>query len=474
MHDFNQIGQITSSSIFGGDLVGPDAGGATELHQTVADLLLHVDREAEKLRQRTAELLAQVDVLSDMTKSKSALEVVILQLREANQNLVIATFGAQELQAKAESANHRQEEFLSMLAHELRNPLAPISMAASLIAKIQDAHPQLPKLQGIIVRQVNHMSRLIDDLLDASRVSTGKITLKKHVLQLSEVIDSAVETSQPFIDKRAQSLTIDLSAEAIPVDGDLVRLAQVFSNLLINATKFTPVGGQLVISARRIADAVSVTVKDNGIGISPETQAFIFDLFRQGPHSLDRLQGGLGIGLSLVRTIVEMHDGTVIVRSEGEGHGSEFVVMLPISTSLPLHTGSPAPRAAATHSRRILLIDDNADANESLNEVLVQEGHIVVSAFDGISGLVMAKENVYDLIVCDIGLPGIDGYEVVTQLLADPPAQLPLLIALSGYDQPGSRNKATAAGFAHYLVKPVAIDALLDLVSSVPADVQPG
>jgi two-component system CheB/CheR fusion protein len=474
MHDVNQTPVVgVSPHLTAESMRPPDSEETTQFRQTIADLLIHVDQEAEKLRERTADLKTQVGALRDVTKSKSALEAVILQLREANQNLVVATFGAQALQAEAESANHRQEEFLSMLAHELRNPLAPIAMATSLIGKIQDAHPQLPKLQGIISRQVSHMSRLVDDLLDASRVSTGKITLKKCALQLSEIIDSAVETSQPFIDKRAQVLTLDLPTDAILLDGDLVRLAQVFSNLLINATKFTRTGGQIVVSVKRMADAVSVTVKDNGVGIAQDMQAFIFDLFRQGPHSLDRLQGGLGIGLSLVRTIVEMHGGTVIVRSEGEGKGSEFTVLLPLSTVLPLHTGSPVLRAVTTYPRRILLIDDNEDANESLNEVLALEGHVVMSAFDGTVGLALARNNVYDVIVCDIGLPGIDGYEVAGQLFADSSKKLPLLIALSGYDQPESRNKATAAGFAHYLVKPAAIDTLIDLISSVSREVRP-
>jgi signal transduction histidine kinase/ActR/RegA family two-component response regulator len=451
----------------------PDSEETMQFRQIIADLLAHVDQEAGKLRERTADLLMQLGALSDVTESKNALEAVVLQLREANQNLVIATFGAQDLQAKAESDNHRQEEFLSMLAHELRNPLAPIAMAADLIGKIKDAHPQLPKLQGIIVRQASHMSHLVDDLLDASRISTGKITLKKRTLRLSEIIDAAVETSRPFIDQRRQNLQIELPPELIAIDGDLVRLAQVFSNLLINATKFTRAGGNIFVTASKVPSAIAVTVRDDGVGIAPDAQAFIFDLFSQGPLLLDRAQGGLGIGLSLVRTIVEMHGGNVSVRSEGLDMGSEFIVLLPTTGELPAPESNSVAKSAAACRRRILIIEDNADANESLNDFLSMEGHIVTSAFDGSSGLAMARDNVYDVIVCDIGLPGIDGYELGGQLLADPSKKLPLLIALSGYDTMESRIKAAAAGFSHYLVKPVAIDMLMGIISSLPAEAGP-
>lgn len=439
---------------------------ADQLRQTIADLLKRVDLEAEQLRNRTADLLTQTGAVREIKKSKIVLEELVLQLREANQNLVIAAFGAQDLQAKAESANHRQEEFLSMLAHELRNPLAPMAMATEMLGRITNVHPQLPKLHGIIGRQINHMSHLVDDLLDASRVTTGKITLKQRALLLSEIIDGAVETAQPFINAREQRLTIYMPAEPIVINGDLVRLVQVFSNLLINSTKFTPKGECISISAEKLANSVTITVKDNGVGIALDIQAFIFDLFAQGPHSLDRAQGGLGIGLSLVRTVVEMHGGTVAVRSAGADQGSEFVVLLPIPTELLARENLPAARDGLAHYRRILLIDDNADANESLNDLLSMEGHAISSAYDGTSGLALAQANSYDVIVCDIGLPGMDGYEVVKQLRLDSSRPLPLLIALSGYNQLENRIRATAVGFDHYLVKPIAIGILLDLISS--------
>lgn len=423
-------------------------------------------QEAKLLRLKITDLLAQVEALREATKSKDALEDLVLQLREANQHLVIATVGAQDMQATAEAANHRQEEFLSMLAHELRNPLAPVAMAAELLGKITSAHPQLPKLHGIICRQVSHMTHLVDDLLDASRFSSGKIALQKRALLLSEIIESAVETSKPFIDKRHQHLITDLPVEPVVIDGDLVRLAQVFSNLLINAAKFTPEHEYITVSARKRANVVTVSVKDNGMGIAPDIQPFIFDLFTQGFRSLDRSQGGLGIGLSLVRTIVEMHGGTAKVRSNGVGFGSEFLVRLPISAGpLPYDSGPPS-KAIPVHPCRILVIEDNADANETLKDLLTQEGHSITSAFDGTTGLAMARENIHDVIVCDIGLPGMDGYEIVKQLRQHSLKSRPCFIALTGYSQLENRAHAIAAGFDHYLVKPIAIDILVNLISS--------
>lgn len=438
---------------------------ADQFRQTIADLLLRVDHEAEQLRNKTADLLTRVDELDAVTQSKHLLEALVVQLRDANQHLVLATFGAQDLQAKAESANLRQEEFLSMLAHELRNPLAPIAMAADLLGKISEAHPMLPKLYGIISRQVGHMSHLVDDLLDASRVTTGNITLQRRSLELSEIIDSAVETSQPFIDKRNQKLSIHLPAQPLIVNGDLVRLSQAFTNLLINATKFTPVEQSIDISVEVLTDTFKVSIKDNGVGIAPDIQPFIFDLFTQGPHSLDRSQGGLGIGLSLVRTVVTMHGGTISVHSEGLGFGSEFIVELPISTELIMGDNNDPIIIDPEYGRRILLIEDNLSSHEILSELLAMQGHVVTSAFDGTSGLAMAQENIYDIIVCDIGLPGIDGYEVVKQLRLNTLKAMPLCIAISGYSQQKNRTNAERAGFDHYLVKPVAIATLANLIS---------
>jgi len=438
---------------------------ADQFRQTIAGLLKRIDREAEQLRQKTADLLTQGGALHEATQSKHVLEALVVQLREANQDLVLAASGAQDLQAKAESAKHRQDEFLSMLAHELRNPLAPIAMAADLMGKISNAHPLLPKLHGIISRQVSHMTHLVDDLVDASRVSTGNITLQRRSLLLAEIIESAVETSQPFIDKRTQQLSISMPDAPIIIHGDLVRLAQAFANLIINATKFTPVDGHIDILVQLQTDTVKVVIKDDGVGIAADIQPYIFELFRQGPLSLDRTQGGLGIGLSLVRTVVEMHAGTVSVYSAGADLGSEFTVELPIAVEFIKDGNEDDAPADGSKGCRILLIEDNANANEILSDLLTMEGHTLTSAFDGTSGLEMAKDNIYDVIVCDIGLPGIDGYEVLRQLRLHTAKPVPLCIAISGYSQQENKINAASVGFDHYMVKPVAIDALVNYIA---------
>jgi signal transduction histidine kinase len=251
-----------------------------------------------------------------------------LRIREANENLILAILLAQDLQAAAEVANERQSEFLSMLAHELRNPLHPLGMANDVIGKILDSHKDLPKIHGIIQRQVAHLARLVDDLLDASRVNTGKISMRASVISLQDVIAAAVETSQPVITTRRQHLELDFPAQAIFVNGDLTRLTQVFSNLLLNASKYTPELGHLIIRVTPQQARVEVAVIDDGAGVPLEIQPFIFDLFVQGPRPQVPAQSGLGIGLSLVRSIVQQHGGMVHMSSAGSGTGSQFIVNL--------------------------------------------------------------------------------------------------------------------------------------------------
>ena len=389
------------------------------------------------------------------------------KLREVNQNLVISSVQAQQLQAEAEAANRQKNEFLSMLAHELRNPLAPVVMAVEMLQKILSAHPQLPRIHDIIARQVTHMTQLIDSLMEASRVNTGKITLHKRPLLLSEVIENAVGISRPFIDKRKQELIVNLPTVPIVIDGDLVRLAQVFSNLLINATKFAPEHDRVEVSANLLPDAVAVSVKDHGVGVTPELAPFIFDLFTQGTRTLERSQGGLGIGLSLVRTLTEMHGGAVSVHSDGDGLGSEFIVILPLSIQELPESGAPVVAAVQVSPRRILVIEDNKDINETLNFCLSFNGHIVTSAFDGQTGLDIALGNQFDIIFCDIGLPGMNGYELVKQLRMQHVNSIPFCIAMTGYDQPNYQSRGLDAGFDRYLVKPISIDALTLLIANL-------
>lgn len=274
------------------------------------------------------------EILEDRTAESQRADVnavLVPRLREANQNLLLASFGAQDRQALAEAENLRQTKFLTMLAHELRSPLHPIMMASGLIGNIAEAHPDLPMLHGIIDRQLAHLIRLVDDLLDASRASAGKIFIQTSVISLRIIVESAMETAQPVIDSRQQHLELDYPAQAVFIDGDLVRLTQVFSNLLLNASKYTPEFGHVLIRVTPGPQQVDVAVIDDGAGVPLDIQPLIFDMFVQGPRPSGPALHGLGIGLSLVRTITELHRGTVRMHSAGEGEGSEFVVTLPLA-----------------------------------------------------------------------------------------------------------------------------------------------
>ena len=430
------------------------------------DLHAAHNREIKLLRETISQLLLMASMQVQEKDKSEAFSLLIAQLREANQNLVLATFGAQDLQASAEAASLRQTEFLAMLAHELRNPLQPLAMANDLLGKKVALDPVLAHVHGVIGRQVSHMARLIDDLLDASRVSSGKITLQLLPVLLSDILANAVEAGQANIDKRQQVLSLSLPKEPLVIEADLVRMTQVFANLLINASKFTHEFGHIDIVAKRNGAVVEITVSDDGAGIAQDTQPFIFDLFTQGYRSLERAQGGLGVGLSLVRTLTQLHGGTVDVASAGVGMGSQFILKLPLS-SLPMPVASVAPALPEMAlPKRILLIEDNADAAELLAMLLEQDGHHVDLRLDGPSGLRAVLDAPYDVVICDIGLPGMDGYQVVSAARAALTAPLPCFVAATGYSQLGELDRAGEAGFDHYLVKPINIEALSNIITA--------
>ncbi len=415
------------------------------------------DSRLAQLERENARLQRELDASTTLAVS----------LREANEHLVLAAVDAQTSRDDAEDTNRRQNEFLAMLAHELRNPLVPISVSAGLLARGPVATLPLARLTAVIQRQVDHMARLLDDLLDAARLSSGKITLAIEPLRLNEVLEHAAETIMPRVRERGQRLTITHDERDLVVDGDRVRLTQVFTNLLNNASKYTQDGGQVTVSVRR-ENGIAVTIADNGAGMSGETIGRAFELFTQGPRTLARSEGGLGVGLNVVRNLVSMHGGSVTAGSDGPGQGSAFTVRLPQSSAGAPHMPAAAPLHAASAARRILVIEDNGDASEVLRLLLELEGHQVEIAADGHAGLALALEGRFDAIVCDIGLPGIDGLELMTRLRAAQPVPRPLTVALSGYGQPSDREKALAAGFDRYLVKPVASATLVDALAGGP------
>jgi PAS domain S-box-containing protein len=365
-------------------------------------------------------------------------------------------------------ADRRKDEFLAMLAHELRNPLAPISNALHLV-RLHGADPQ--QALEMIERQVEHMVRLVDDLLDVSRITRGKIELRRERVDLAAVAVRAVEGSRPLIDARRHRLEMRLPDGPLPVDGDPMRLAQVVWNLLNNAAKYTPEGGRIALTVEAAGGEAVVRVRDTGMGIPADMLARVFDLFTQVDRTLDRAEGGLGIGLTLVRRLTEMHGGTVAAHSAGPGQGSEFVVRLPLAAGAPAEApvaGAPAvPPGPAPRGRRILLVDDNRDSADSLAMLLQLLGHDVRTAYDGRQALVVAGAYQPDLVLLDIGLPGLNGYEVAAQLRAMFGTGRMVLVALTGYGSQEDRRQTREAGFDDHLVKPVDLDALRELLASL-------
>ncbi|MGJ7542986.1 hybrid sensor histidine kinase/response regulator [Variovorax sp. LT1R16] len=413
-------------------------------------------------------LRTREDDLSAREQVQSSVEGHAADVLEANEHLVMATLQAQELKDAALLSKRHQDEFLAMLAHELRNPLAPIRSAVALLDRLDTVHPTLSIIRKVVGRQVEHMARLLDDLLDVSRVTSGKVTLQRRPAPVNEFVDQAVETSRGIIEAQRHQLTLDMPVAPLFVSGDPTRLAQIIGNLLHNAAKYTPEGGTISVSARAVDDEVVIRVTDNGGGISADTLPAIFDLFRQEDRSLSRSQGGLGIGLTIVRSMAELHGGKVEAHSAGLGQGSEFVVTLP-RIEPPVSVQVDPPPAVTTAALRILLVDDNADAALLLAMLLRMSGHEVEVAMDGPSALELFERQRPQVLLCDIGLPGMSGYQVASTIRDWHVEPAPVMIALTGYDAPSDRAHALAAGFTHHVAKPVDFDQLMRLIDTSQA-----
>ncbi len=365
-------------------------------------------------------------------------------------------------------ADRHKDEFLAMLAHELRNPLAPLMNAVHMLRPEGLAGPEAEEIRGIAERQVRHLARLVDDLLDMSRISTGKIQLRKGRVDLGVAVSRAVDSARPLIEARRHQLKVATPDRPVFLDADSARLEQVLSNLLNNAAKYTEPGGRIELDAGREGDQAFVRVRDTGVGIAPELLPRVFDLFTQAERSLDRSQGGLGIGLTLVRGLVELHGGSVAVYSGGIGRGSEFVICLPTSpTPDDARDGGPETKAAPAPANpmRVLVVDDNEDGARLLARLLRSGGHRASLAYDGPAALESALSEPPDVVLLDIGLPGMDGFEVARRLRESEGPNRALLVALTGYGREEDLRRSREAGFDHHMVKPVDPRALNELLA---------
>jgi two-component system, chemotaxis family, CheB/CheR fusion protein len=384
---------------------------------------------------------------------------------------------AQRLRASEEAlrdADRRKDEFLALLAHELRNPLAPIRYALAMNRKEGRTAEQQRRAEEIIERQVTHMSRLLDDLLDVSRITRGSLELKKTPTELTLIIGSAIETARPILDSKHHAFLLDLPAEAIRLEADPVRLAQVFSNLLINAAKYTDPGGQIQLRATQQEGELMVAIRDNGMGISPDMMPRLFMLFSQAQSALGRAEGGLGVGLSLVRGLIGLHGGSVKAHSEGPGRGSEFIVRIPVGAPLKTPeveatTDVPVPGAGL----KILVVDDSRDAADTCAMLLELSGHHVQTAYTGQRALELAETFRPHVLLLDIGLPDFDGYQLAKKIRTSSWGRGTVLVAVTGWGQEQDRRRAFEAGFDHHLTKPIAADTVESLLQSLSAVPQP-
>jgi signal transduction histidine kinase len=446
-------------------------------------------RELQVLNRTLAdanERLAEANTTLQAEKTRE-LETLNRVLQQANQELESANRLLQtevaertRVELALKEADRHKDEFLAMLAHELRNPLAPIHNAVQLMHRQSFADPQLTWSRDVIGRQLAHLTRLVDDLLDVSRITRGKINLSKEVIELETLVTRTLETVQPLLEERGHKLTVEVPKGILAVLGDPTRLVQALGNVLGNAAKYTDRGGHITLAAAESGSELVIRVRDNGIGIPAELMPMIFNLFTQLDRTSGPAQSGLGIGLALVQRLVEMHGGSVSARSDGLGKGSEFLIRLPLFIRETVESGQPIQQRSALEQsmtnaegpartqRRILVADDNNDALESLATLLQLSGHEVYTAANGAMALESAEAHRPEVALLDIGMPKLDGYEVARRIRAQPWGQRITLVALTGWGQDSDRRRSQEAGFDSHLVKPLDLDKLTELLAALP------
>jgi signal transduction histidine kinase len=423
-----------------------------------------------------AVLRSKVSVFAELHRKGRALEAANRSLQDLNESLdrrvTERTTALLESEARLLEANRRKDEFLATLAHELRNPLAPVRNAVQLLRMKAPDAARLDWASALIDRQVTSMSRLIDDLMDVSRINQGRIELRTECIELVPVLQEAIETTRPLIDEAGHELNLSLPQQPVLVMGDRTRLAQAFMNLLNNAAKYTDRGGRIDLAMRQEQGEVFVSFKDTGIGIAPDQLAGVFEMFSQVESALSRSRGGLGIGLSLTQRLIHMHGGEVMARSEGPGKGSEFVVRLPlVGKQGQGATGACAEPliqpGAPGSGLKVLVADDNVDAADTLALLLETMGHTVRQAHDGEAAVRAAAEFLPQLALLDIGMPRMNGYEACRQIRTQPAGKSMTLVAVTGWGQPDDVRNSQQAGFDRHLVKPVDPAALVELIASL-------
>ena len=436
--------------------------------------IIHRAQDITDFVQLLAENKAHAKEREELTAQKMIMEKEVeyrsMELAAMNAELSSTNEKLKQYTDQMQEEAHRKDEFLAMLAHELRNPLAPIASAADLLSLSHVDEARIKQTSGIIRRQVKHMTGLVDDLLDVSRVTRGLVTLEKTKLDAKRIFHDAVEQVRPLIEARRHRLAVHTPPDLASVLGDMKRLVQVVTNLLTNAAKFTPEGGEIVLSMEVDGSNIKIAVSDNGVGMTPQFQARAFELFVQATRTSDRSQGGLGIGLALVKSLMELHGGGVTVHSDGAGKGCRFVVYLPHLTekeSSTNHEPQALNLATPRKALRVMIVDDNADAAEMLAALIEALGHQAIVEHHPRRALERVASEVPDVFLLDIGLPDIDGNELSRRLRMHPETTDVILIAVTGYGQESDRERSLAAGFDHHLVKPVNLTTLSSILSTI-------
>jgi len=466
------LGAVMALSLFGAMLITawlPElvSRPILEITEVARQVMARRDFSLRVRRTTVDEIGYLVDAFNDMLAEIGRRAQALEESNRALQQEMAERRGAEKALL---AADQRKDEFLATLAHELRNPLAPLRTALELLQNSGTDADTLRSAREVMERQLRQLVRLVNDLLDISRITTGKMTLKKEPIQLGDVVKSAVESARPLIETRRHRLDVVLPPVTVTLFADFTRLAQVFLNLLNNAAKFTDSGGAIKLTAEVKGGDLVVTVADTGIGISAKMLPVIFDMFAQADRSLERAQAGLGVGLTLVKHLTELHGGTVVARSDGAGRGSEFIVRLPVIARPEDRAAAPAGPGApsAAPARRILMADDNEDFVDSLAMLLRAGGHEVMVAHDGLAAVAAAAEFKPDFAFLDIGLPKMNGYELARCLRGTPATAHTVLVAVTGWGQQEDIRRAREAGFAIHLTKPVEVDAIAQILQNPP------